>query len=327
MKKLNRILIPTDFSEESAKACLYAESLLKVFGGKVDMIHIVPTIKYLHESLKKTGYPFSLDRDIYPHIVEDTGKMVEEEMHSRISKKYRGEVIVKIGRKAYEIILEHAHKEKYDLIVMGSQGADAGHIIRGHVTEKVIRYSKVPVLSVSGTLLPESTNKILVPTDFSEISMKAILPAAIIAGRLKSDLVLFYVEELHGSEPDEREDVDEEAVRKFRKKGYREVKSFFESHPKANITVKCEEDEKIFLHLEREQEKYKILLDVERVRGVSAHYEIVDYGEQYADMIVIATHGRSGFSHILMGSTAEKVVQRAKIPVMTTRPKEMISPK
>jgi len=38
-----------------------------------------------------------------------------------------------------------------------------------------------------------------------------------------------------------------------------------------------------------------------------------------ADLIVIATHGRSGLSHILLGSVAEKVVRKATCPVITIR--------
>ncbi|MFO8029649.1 MAG: universal stress protein [Cyclonatronaceae bacterium] len=321
MKKLNRILIPTDFSEGSRKAYAYTESLLSVFGGKVDMINIVPTIKYLQESMKRVGYPFSLDQDVYPHIIEQAKDKVDHELSVFISKEHRGEAVVKIGRKAYEMILEHAHKQRYDLILMGAQGVHADHIIRGHVTEKVIRFSKVPVLSVSGTVMPESTRNILVSTDFSDFSFKAILPAAIMAGRLKSKITLLHVNELHGSEPDE--DQDEEALRAYKEKVAKKVHAFLTARPKARLQLSSVDDEELFLHLERDDERYKIQLEIEQVRGISAHYEIVDYAEENADMIVIATHGRSGLSHIFMGSTAEKVVQWAKIPVLTTRPEEM----
>jgi len=38
------------------------------------------------------------------------------------------------------------------------------------------------------------------------------------------------------------------------------------------------------------------------------------------DLIVIATHGRTGLSHVLMGSVAENVIRRAPCPVLTVRP-------
>jgi nucleotide-binding universal stress UspA family protein len=42
--------------------------------------------------------------------------------------------------------------------------------------------------------------------------------------------------------------------------------------------------------------------------------------EKKPDLIVMATHGRTGLSHALMGSVAEKVVRQAPCPVLTVRP-------
>jgi len=51
--------------------------------------------------------------------------------------------------------------------------------------------------------------------------------------------------------------------------------------------------------------------------------EIIRYArDQAIDLIVIATHGRSGLSHVLMGSVVEKVVRKAPCPVLTVRSPE-----
>jgi nucleotide-binding universal stress UspA family protein len=39
-----------------------------------------------------------------------------------------------------------------------------------------------------------------------------------------------------------------------------------------------------------------------------------------ADLIVMSTMGRTGLSHLLVGSVAEKVVRHAPVPVLTLRP-------
>jgi nucleotide-binding universal stress UspA family protein len=48
---------------------------------------------------------------------------------------------------------------------------------------------------------------------------------------------------------------------------------------------------------------------------------IVDVAEaEKVDLIVMATHGRTGFSHLIMGSVAERVMRTAPCPVLTIRP-------
>ncbi len=50
------------------------------------------------------------------------------------------------------------------------------------------------------------------------------------------------------------------------------------------------------------------------------HPTILDYAsQQHIDMIVIATHGRGALTHILLGSVTEKVVRKAPCPVLTVR--------
>jgi nucleotide-binding universal stress UspA family protein len=53
----------------------------------------------------------------------------------------------------------------------------------------------------------------------------------------------------------------------------------------------------------------------------SPKVEIVRYARtQQIDLIVLATHGRSGLAHVIMGSVAENVVRIAPCPVLTVRP-------
>ena len=58
----------------------------------------------------------------------------------------------------------------------------------------------------------------------------------------------------------------------------------------------------------------------------SPKVEIVRYARTHEiDVIILATHGRSGLAHVLIGSVAENVVRTAPCPVLTVRPKDTSS--
>jgi nucleotide-binding universal stress UspA family protein len=60
------------------------------------------------------------------------------------------------------------------------------------------------------------------------------------------------------------------------------------------------------------------------ISGGDTADEIVEYAERNgADLIALATHGRTGFRHMVLGSVAQDVVRKSKIPVIVLpRPKK-----
>jgi len=63
---------------------------------------------------------------------------------------------------------------------------------------------------------------------------------------------------------------------------------------------------------------------IESVRYGQAYKEIVNYARsEDIDLIVIATHGRTGLTHMVMGSVAERVVRFSPVPVLTIKPPKL----
>ncbi len=74
-------------------------------------------------------------------------------------------------------------------------------------------------------------------------------------------------------------------------------------------------------------EGFALLRVVRELRSGSPVAQIEEYAkEKGIDLIVMGTHGRSGFSHLLLGSVAENVVRRAPCSVLTVRPAEPPKP-
>lgn len=142
------------------------------------------------------------------------------------------------------------------------------------------------------------TQNILVPTDFSKASELALAAARILALQNESRLTLAHVlavEPLHDG------DVEQplEATREL--------------------------EDAVRDHLSRiRTEALGDVPDVKQVliRGANAANAICEFAEEGdVDMIVIATHGRTGLVRFLIGSVAEKIVRHAPCPVLVLRSK------
>ncbi len=143
-----------------------------------------------------------------------------------------------------------------------------------------------------------SFKEIVVPTDFSEHSLRALDYAVGLAQKFSSNLKLIYVIESMLQPADLAwTNVDQSELSKQHK----------ESAQKQLETLK------------RERIPKGIASEASVVLG-KAFVEIVRYARSVnADLIVMATHGHGGLSHILLGSTAERVVRKAPCPVLTIK--------
>jgi nucleotide-binding universal stress UspA family protein len=132
---------------------------------------------------------------------------------------------------------------------------------------------------------------ILVPTDFSEFSKYALDYAITLAKTFEAKITLIHITN------------ENELV------ALQQVSAYFEPG-------KLEE-----LMKQRESEDRKQLDGFHKV-GIPFVEIIRTAKEKGVDLIVMATHGRSGLSHILFGSVAEKVVRKSTCPVLSIRPRE-----
>jgi nucleotide-binding universal stress UspA family protein len=156
---------------------------------------------------------------------------------------------------------------------------------------------------VETPIMPVSFERILFPTDFSDLSLAA-LPHA-------KQLVDVFHAELHCLH------VVDDAYRYWSAMG-----------PESIPVGPPPEDLLKLAGTRMDEFRDEHLADVsgavvtEVVMG-RAFYEIITYARRVdIGLIVMGTHGRGAFAHMLLGSTTEKVVRKASCPVMTVRPPE-----
>lgn len=324
MITFKKILVPTDFSKGAEGAYAVAQKIADRFGGQIDFIHVVPTLKYVNESIKRLGVPLDMNKDIYPRVIEEAEQNIKKAMNSYIADKNKGDAVVKIDRRPSETIIEHASKNNYDLILIGAKGAHQTKMLRGSVTERVIRRSKIPVFSVGDRFNADEVKNIMVTTDTSELSLASFPMAAALADSFGARLTLFHVIELYGSISEDipRTPAKGETISIYEAIIER-LNNFLTKRKIDNIHVQRTgvtfEDEVVITDGDQSR---TIPLFTKIEKGVSAHYEIENYASESADLVIMATHGYSGFAHLILGSTAEKVAQYVSKPVLTVRPDE-----
>ncbi len=136
---------------------------------------------------------------------------------------------------------------------------------------------------------------ILVPTDFSEYSRQALSYAETVAKTFDAKIVLIHV-------------IDTVSYAVSESVQWNEV------YARLEATVQPMLDGLI-----REAEKSGVAAESRLTQGVP-YDQIVKTAENvHADLIVMATHGRTGMRHVLLGSVAERVVRLAPCPVLTVR--------
>jgi len=140
---------------------------------------------------------------------------------------------------------------------------------------------------------------ILVPTDFSESSKRALDYAVGLAQTFGAKLTLLHVVELPSYVTD--------------------------GHVPVHVSMALRDDlqghaQRELAHFPSEGSGAPVEIARQVVIGVP-HRQILETAEaERVDWIVMATYGRTGLSHLVMGSVAERVVRTAPCPVLTIRP-------
>jgi nucleotide-binding universal stress UspA family protein len=298
---LRRILVATDFSETASLALDRALDLARAHGSEIALVHV------MQPELPPLAAP---EMVAIPPNYEEVLREACEEGLKQAAERVRdvGLVVTRhleIGRAA-QTVTECAKRLEADLILVGTRGNTGfKHLLLGSVAEEIVRTARRPVLTVhpGDDRSIEPVRAILFPTDFSPAADHALSTATrLLASSRDARIILLHAFQIAptvvplggfggGVAPmlvenaqELAEDATAPAAEALRARGF-EVEVVVERGDTAEV-----------------------------VTELAAAREV--------DLIVMGTRGHSKLRQLLLGSTAERVVEHAPCPVMTVHEPE-----
>ena len=285
---LERILCPSDLTEESDGALAYAIALAETYRAKLFVLHCV----------QAEAPPDYVRTNAEKHLRQAVlGKL------SPVGDPIHWEAIVIEDDPATAIAREAATRSA-DLIVMRSRRRPHAAALLGSTAEAVCRIAPCPVLVThpEERSWPEATparpllGKVLVAHDFSDCSELAMSTALSLAQEFQSELHLIHVlpspaERGSSSTEPSPESEFQEAARRL------------DNSIPAEARLWCE---------------FRIA-----VRAGQPYREILAYAEQEKiDLICMGMRGAGFGMKALFGSNADRVLRQAPCPVLIARPRK-----
>ena len=277
---MKKILVPTDFSEAGNWAVEVAASIAKKMNAQVTLLHIVeqPTSESFNVEgqVDNSGWE---DKLFTFKLIEKSKAQIAKVAESLARQGVNVKTLLRMGNPFHGMqttITDH----RVDLIIMGTFGhSKLEEIIIGSHTEKVVRHSKCPVLTVHQKPAINDFKKIVYATSMNE-------------GEKDFGQVLREMQEIFGSEI--------HVVR-------------------INTPMNFKSDAEVIKLMDAFAKRLRLKNYVTHVFSDYSEEEgILHFANSVgADLIAMATHGRTGFAHVMVGSIAEDVVDHASKPVLT----------
>lgn len=268
---MKKILVPCDFSDSSVQAFQFALQVAQQSKGEIILLNVVELPGW-HD----------------PNYLKDMKASAENSFKELKSKNVEGGVQVRslVEHGPTTITINRiAEENKVDLIVMGTHGATGfKEFLVGSNTEKIVRFSKIPVLAVRKSLLLSHVKNIVFPTTLDPGQNKLLIHVKELQSFFSAELHLLLVNTPHNMKRTIGEkDMMEAYARDFGLENYtlNTRNDFYESDAIINFTIEIK-----------------------------------------ADMIAMGTHSRKGLSHLFSGSVAEDVVNHMDCPIWTYSIKE-----
>lgn len=316
-----RIFVPLDGSSRAERALPVAARLAQVSHGTVILASVVtPALNYSPALVAPVTSPELVDED-----VRSAKAYLARVQKDDLLTGVETEIVTGVSLPASIELIDLARTTHADLIVMCSHGRTGlMHWALGSVAQQVVRSSPIPVLVLKANgPIPSGPEgdalSILVPLDGSPLAEDAIEPAAQLAAALSApghgsvkllEVIRYPLMPVAPFQPVDpyvtREDPAERGSLQEGASTYlHSVARRFAEPPLAALNLRVG----------------TTVVFAEDVAGAIG--AVADGAEglgKACDVVAMATHGRSGFQRLALGSIAERTLQATKRPLLVVRP-------
>lgn len=293
-RPVRTILAGTDFSPASAAAVAWAGALARAHGGT---LHVVHALRVYGPPTDFLVSPPDYTEELQAHAIARLEETVDGERNLGTGAA----TAFRMGE-PHHALLEAAAELGADLLVVGTRGTTGlEHLLLGSTAERVLERANCPVLTVHPDQTPPAggPHHLLMPTDFSHDAERALAAALALlppgAEALRLTLLHAYYLPIeytaYGTIPTSPRYLDDVA-------GAAETR----------LTA-----------LANALDRPGLAIDTLTREGYPPEVILTEAARLGVDLIAMGTRGRTGLEHLLLGSTAERVVQRATCPVLTVR--------
>ena len=301
------ILVAIDFSPSSEAALKQAIWLSRQSGASLVLVHALPEsqrAEHLSSYMAKidllSGHGERFEREIRQDSESKMRRMLKGLDVSGLEVKFE----TRLGEDFVEVT--HAVQQNgYDLVLAGTRGhSNWEHFFVGSTSKRLIRKCPSSVWIVKAEHVGPP-GIILAPTDFSDVSRKAILEALRLTKYADAELHLLHVIDSNDIQHDDAEETSHAA------RSRHEVNEMA-SQRLVEFLKSFEMDRsRIHSHL-------SFGTPWKEIHQMVQHHKV--------DLIAMGTVGRSGVKGLFLGSTAEKVLDNCDCSILTTKPDGFVSP-
>lgn len=293
---LRTILVAVDFSPAAESGIARAADLAAVYGADLCLVHALAWIDDPDDLAE-------VDALAAAELQQAAADRLERSALPLRGRGLRVATVVEIGQPS-QVVLQVAGRVGADLVVVGTRGLTGWrHVLLGSTAQRVLEGASCPVLAVhrGDPLRALRPRRVLVATDFSADAAAALRRADALLG-LSGDTVVL----IHAFQPP--------AVLAGPAVGTFTGRELNDDARKRAAWRLAQEAEALSLEGRKPRIEVREGYPPDVIVGAAHELDV--------DLVVMGTRGRTGLAHLLLGSTAQRVVQHAECPVLVI-PHEM----